>query len=300
MLGATALREDNHDKGTRRQSRRCHRRQQRYGPRHRPCVLLLKVAHVVINRRRQEQIDMALKEIGSSKAIGVQGDVANMKDLDPSLCNRKRKIRHIDILFANAGLANLAPIGDVTEESFDLLINVNVKGLLFSVQKALPLMKDGSSIILMLPLLDRQATPAFGVYAGNEGRRTGPSPAQLDLRSEGPQNPRQHIEPRPYRKRRFSARSASANNRRRSWCQYRAERTDGPHWNPRGNLLLPCSSWPQTKSSYILRHRAGSRWRYGASLKQAERSFYENYLIGANGTIGRTGFKRHWRVLAMR
>ncbi len=114
-------------------------------------------AHVVITGRRQEQIDIALKEIGSSKAIGVQGDVANMKDLDRLYATVKEKYGHIDILFANAGLANLAPIGHVTEESFDLLINVNVKGLLFSVQKALPLMKEGSSIIL-----NAQRRPPYG------------------------------------------------------------------------------------------------------------------------------------------
>jgi NAD(P)-dependent dehydrogenase (short-subunit alcohol dehydrogenase family) len=75
-------------------------------------------AHVVITGRRQEQIDIALKEIGSSKAIGVQGDVANMKDLDRLYAAVKEKYGHIDILFANAGIANLAPIGHVTEENF--------------------------------------------------------------------------------------------------------------------------------------------------------------------------------------
>src|SRR6266850_6655633 len=90
-------------------------------------------AHVVITGRRQEQIDIALKEIGSSKAIGVQGDVANMKDLDRLYATVKEKYGHIDTLFANAGLGNLAPIGQVTEENFDLHFNVNVKGLLFSL-----------------------------------------------------------------------------------------------------------------------------------------------------------------------
>src|ERR1700688_4592175 len=74
-------------------------------------------AHVVITGRRQEQIDMALKEIGSSKATGVQGDVSNMKDLDRLYAAVKEGYGHIDILFANAGLAGLAPIGNVTEEN---------------------------------------------------------------------------------------------------------------------------------------------------------------------------------------
>ena len=92
-------------------------------------------AHVVITGRRQDQIDIALKEIGSSKAIGVQGDVANMKDLDRLYATVKEKYGHIDILFANAGLGNLAPIGQVTEENFDLHFNVNVKGLFFTCRK---------------------------------------------------------------------------------------------------------------------------------------------------------------------
>src|SRR6267142_1876718 len=92
-------------------------------------------AYVVITGRRQEQIDIALKEIGSSNAIGIQGDVADMQDLDRLYATVKEKYGHIDILFANAGLGNLAPLGQVTEDDFDLHFNVNVKGLLFSVQK---------------------------------------------------------------------------------------------------------------------------------------------------------------------
>jgi NAD(P)-dependent dehydrogenase (short-subunit alcohol dehydrogenase family) len=126
-------------------------------------------AHVVITGRRQEQIDIALKEIGSSKAIGVQGDVANIKDLDRLYATVKEKYGHIDILFANAGLiGNLAPIGQITEEDFDLQFNVNVKGLLLSVQKALPLMKEGGSIILNSSVAGSKGRPAFGVYAATK------------------------------------------------------------------------------------------------------------------------------------
>jgi NAD(P)-dependent dehydrogenase (short-subunit alcohol dehydrogenase family) len=125
-------------------------------------------AHVVITGRRQEQIDIALKEIGSSKAIGVQGDVTNIKDLDRLYATVKEKYGHIDILFANAGLGNLAPIGQITEEDFDLQFNVNVKGLLLSVQKALPLMKEGGSIILNSSVAGSKGRPAFGVYAATK------------------------------------------------------------------------------------------------------------------------------------
>lgn len=125
-------------------------------------------AHVVITGRRQEQIDIALKEIGSNNAIGVQGDVANMKDLDRLYATVEEKYGHIDILFANAGLGKLAPIGQVTEENFDLHFNVNVKGLLFSVQKALPLMKEGGSIILNSSIAGSKGMAAFGVYAATK------------------------------------------------------------------------------------------------------------------------------------
>jgi NAD(P)-dependent dehydrogenase (short-subunit alcohol dehydrogenase family) len=126
-------------------------------------------AHVVITGRRQEQIDIALKEIGSSKAIGVQGDVANTKDLDRLYATVKEKYGHIDILFANAGLiGNPAPIGQITEEDFDLHFNVNVKGLLLSAQKALPLMKEGGSIILNSSVAGSKGMPGFGVYAATK------------------------------------------------------------------------------------------------------------------------------------
>ncbi len=125
-------------------------------------------AQVVITGRRQEQIDTALKEIGSSKAIGVPGDVADMKDLDRLYATVQEKFGHLDILFANAGLAKLAPLGQISEEDFDLQFNVNVKGLLFSVQKALPLMKEGGSIILNSSIAGSQGMPAFGVYAATK------------------------------------------------------------------------------------------------------------------------------------
>jgi len=125
-------------------------------------------AYVVITGRRQEQIDIALKEIGSSKAIGVQGDVASMEDLDRLYATVKEKYGHIDVLFANAGLGNVAPIGQITEEHFDLHFNVNVKGLLFSVQKALPLMKEGGSIILNSSIAGSKGVPALGVYSATK------------------------------------------------------------------------------------------------------------------------------------
>src|SRR5277367_5245219 len=103
-------------------------------------------AYVFITGRRQKELDDAVKLIGSS-AIGVRGDIAKLPDLDRLYQAVKAKGR-IDVLFANAGIAEFAPLGKITEEHFDKLFNINVRGTLFTVQKALPLLNDGGSIIL--------------------------------------------------------------------------------------------------------------------------------------------------------
>ncbi len=125
-------------------------------------------ASVVITGRRQAQLDSAVREIGSSKAMGVQGDVANMQDLDRLYATIKSEHGHIDILFANAGLSNVTLFGQVTEENFDLHFNVNVKGLFFTVQKALPLMKDGGSIILNASIASSKGMQAMSVYSATK------------------------------------------------------------------------------------------------------------------------------------
>src|SRR5271154_7285687 len=104
-------------------------------------------AYVFITGRRQAQLDAAVQEIGSN-AAGVQGDVAILADLDRLYAAVKASKGRVDILFANAGVAEFAPLGTITEEHFDKIFDANVKGLLFTVQKALPLMPDGASIIL--------------------------------------------------------------------------------------------------------------------------------------------------------
>ena len=125
-------------------------------------------ASVVITGRRQAQLDSAVREIGSSEAMGVQGDVANMQDLDRLYATIKSEHGHIDILFANAGLSNVTLFGQVTEENFDLHFNVNVKGLFFTVQKALPLMKDGGSIILNASIASSKGMQAMSVYSATK------------------------------------------------------------------------------------------------------------------------------------
>src|SRR3954463_16457358 len=104
-------------------------------------------AYVFITGRRDPELAAAVKEIGRN-VTGVQGDVSNLGDLDRLFAQIKREKGKLDIVFANAGVAKYAPLGKITEELYDSIFNINVKGLLFTVQKALPLVSDGASIIL--------------------------------------------------------------------------------------------------------------------------------------------------------
>lgn len=124
-------------------------------------------AKVVITGRRQKELDAAVKEIGPN-ATGVQGDVANLADLDRLYQVVKEKHGKVDIVFANAGAGELVPLGQITEAHFDKLFNINVKGLLFTVQKALPLMPDGGSIILNGSIAGYTGSPAFSVYSATK------------------------------------------------------------------------------------------------------------------------------------
>ncbi len=123
--------------------------------------------YVVITGRRQKELDAAVKAIGDN-VTGVQGDVSKLADLDRLYETVKAQRRRIDVVFANAGLAEFAALGNITEEHFDQLFNVNVKGALFTVQKALPLMNDGGSIILTGSVASIKGTPAFWVYGATK------------------------------------------------------------------------------------------------------------------------------------
>src|SRR5215213_7510807 len=105
-------------------------------------------AYVFITGRRQSELDTAVKQIGGNNISGVRGDVSNMANLDRLYAVVGEQKGRIDILFANAGVGEFAPLGTITEAHFDRIFSVNVKGLLFTVQKALPLFHDGGSIIL--------------------------------------------------------------------------------------------------------------------------------------------------------
>ena len=124
-------------------------------------------ASVVIFGRNQATLDSAAAEIGRN-VLAVRGDVANMADLDALYGQVQKTYGRIDILFANAGMAELAPLGAITEEHFDRLFNTNVRGLVFTVQKALPLMADGGSILLNASIAGMKGMEAFSIYSATK------------------------------------------------------------------------------------------------------------------------------------
>jgi NAD(P)-dependent dehydrogenase (short-subunit alcohol dehydrogenase family) len=124
-------------------------------------------AHVYITGRREEELDRAVAAIGPG-VTAVQGDVSDLADLDRLFSRVRSDHGRVDILFANAGLGALEPLGRITEASFDLVFGVNVKGTIFTVQKALPLMRDGGSIILMGSTTASMGTPAFSMYSSSK------------------------------------------------------------------------------------------------------------------------------------
>jgi len=124
-------------------------------------------AYVFITGRRQKELDEAVTAIGSN-ATGVQGDVAKLADLDRLYQTVSKVKGRIDIIFANAGVGEFVPLPNVSEEHFDKLFNINVKGALFTVQKGLPLLNDGGSIILTGSVASVKGTAAFGVYAASK------------------------------------------------------------------------------------------------------------------------------------
>ena len=124
-------------------------------------------AHVFITGRRQKELDEAVSAIGTN-VTGIQGDVARLADLDRLYESVNATGRRIDIVFAKAGIAEFAALDNITEAHFDKLFNINVKGTLFTVQKALPLMNDGGAIILTGSVASVKGTPAFWVYGATK------------------------------------------------------------------------------------------------------------------------------------
>jgi NAD(P)-dependent dehydrogenase (short-subunit alcohol dehydrogenase family) len=124
-------------------------------------------AHVVITGRRQAELDQAVQAIGGD-VFAVQGDISNLGDLDRLFDAVKSAKGRIDVLLANAGVGALEPLGRISEGSFDWVFDINVKGTLFTVQKALPLMTAGGSIILTGSTTGTTGTAAFSVYSATK------------------------------------------------------------------------------------------------------------------------------------
>ena len=124
-------------------------------------------AYVFITGRRDPELAAAVNQIGRN-VTGVQGDVSNLGDLDRLFAQIKREKGRLDLVFANAGVARFAPFGEITEELYDPIFNINVKGLLFTVQKALPLMPDGASIILNASIVASKGFSSNSVYSATK------------------------------------------------------------------------------------------------------------------------------------
>src|ERR1700746_2124845 len=124
-------------------------------------------AYVYISGRRDKELAAAVKEVGKN-VTGIQGDVSNLGDLDRLFAQVKREKGKLDIVFANAGVAKFAAFGTITEELYDWTFDINVKGLLFTVQKALPLLPDGASIILNASIVASKGLPINSVYSATK------------------------------------------------------------------------------------------------------------------------------------
>ena len=123
-------------------------------------------AYVFITGRKQESLDDAVKTIGPN-VTGVQADSAKLADLDQLYETVKREKGYIDVVFASAGQGGRAPLGEITEEQFDSVFSLNTRGTLFTVQKALPMMRNGGSIIMNGSIAHLKGMPGLGVYAGS-------------------------------------------------------------------------------------------------------------------------------------
>ena len=124
-------------------------------------------AHVYITGRRQEALDKAVQAISGS-VVGVRGDMGQLADIDHLYDVIQQQHGQIDVLVANAGGGDFAPLGEITEQHYEQTFNTNVKGVLFTVQKALPLLKDGASIVLTASTTSVKGTPAFSVYSATK------------------------------------------------------------------------------------------------------------------------------------
>ena len=143
-------------------------------------------AHVFITGRRQANLDEAVRELGPEHVTALQGDSAQLADLDRIFAVVREQRSRLDVVFANAGIGSFSPLGQISEEHFDSIYNTNVKGVVFTVQGALPLMGGGGTIILNASIAGVKGTPAFSIYSSTKAavRNLARSWA-LDLKGRG-------------------------------------------------------------------------------------------------------------------
>ena len=142
-------------------------------------------AHVFVTGRRQEELDTAIRQIGP-QATGVRSDVSKLEELDRLFAAIQEQKGRLDVVFANAGVGSLLPLGQITEEQFDKIFDINVKGVVFTVQKALPLLSDGASIILNASIVSVKGNPAFSIYSASKAAvRNLARSWSLDLKGRG-------------------------------------------------------------------------------------------------------------------
>lgn len=125
-------------------------------------------AHVFITGRRKPELDAAVETIGAARATAVPADISNLDDLDALRDAIRARGRGLDVLFANAGTGGFATLEEVTEEHFDHIFGINVRGTVFTVQKALPLFNDGASVIVNSSVRADDGVESFGVYAASK------------------------------------------------------------------------------------------------------------------------------------
>src|SRR6201993_2279522 len=124
-------------------------------------------AYVYITGRRERELTAAVREIGED-VTSIQGDVSNLSDLDRLFAQIKREKGRLDIVFANAGAAKYAALGEITEDLYNQIFDINVKGVVFTVQKALPLLPDGASIVLNASIVASKGLASNSVYSASK------------------------------------------------------------------------------------------------------------------------------------
>jgi NAD(P)-dependent dehydrogenase (short-subunit alcohol dehydrogenase family) len=142
-------------------------------------------ATVYISGRRQNELDSAVREIGAG-VTALQGDISNLADLDRIFATIREQSVRLDILFANAGVGEFVPLGQITEAHFDRIFDINVKGTVFTVQKAIPLMSAGGTIVINGSMVSIKGMPAFSVYAATKAAlRSFARTWSVDLKGSG-------------------------------------------------------------------------------------------------------------------